>query len=63
LADGGDDACGFVSHNEGGDTASGATIEAVDIGAADTAGADANEDIIGATGGFWEVDDFEFLDF
>lgn len=63
MSDGGDHTCGFVSHDERGDTATGATVEAVDIRAAYAAGADADEDIIGTAGGFWEVDNFEFLDF
>ena len=43
LADGLDDACGFVSHDQGGDPSTGAPVKTVDIAAADTAGFDSDQ--------------------
>ena len=59
--EGGDDAGGFVAHDERWDAAAGAAVEAVDIAAADAAGSDLDEDFVGGGLRLWSVGDFEVV--
>lgn len=63
LTDGLDDACGFVSHDQGGDPSTGATVKTVDIAAADAAGFDSDQQVAWSAGGIWHFDDLEFFYF
>ncbi len=60
-ADGGDDTGGFVSHDDGGNPATGRAIVAVDVTAADAAGGDADEDFVVGGGGHREVGELEIF--
>ena len=60
-AESGDAAGGFVAHDEWGDAAAGAAVEAVDVAAADAAGGDFDEDFVGGGRGLWSVGDFEVV--
>jgi len=55
VADGGDGSGGFVAHDDGGDAAAGEAVHAVDVAAADAAGAEVDEDLVGSGSGVWEV--------
>jgi hypothetical protein len=63
LTDGLDDACGFVSHDQGGDPSSGATVKTVDIAAADAAGFDSDQQVAWSAGRIGHFDDLEFFYF
>ncbi len=56
-----DDAGGFVAHDERGDAAAGAAVEAVDVAAADAAGGDFDEDFVGGGFRLRSVGDFEVV--
>ena len=60
-AERGDEAGGFVAHDEWRDAAAGAAVEAVDVAAADAAGGDFDEDLVGGWGGSRSVCDFEVV--
>jgi hypothetical protein len=60
-AESGDAAGGFVTHDERGDAAAGAAVEAVDVAAADAAGGDFDEDFVGGGLRLWSVGDFEVV--
>jgi hypothetical protein len=62
-ADRGDDAGGFVAHDDRRNAAAGGAIVAVDVAAADAAGFDADQDFVGLQGGDGEVDDIEVVVF
>ena len=62
-AEGGDDAGGFVAHDERRNAAAGAAVEAVDVAAADAAGGDLDEDFVGGGVGLGSVSDFEVVVF
>ena len=62
-SDGLNNPCGFMAHDQGWDTATGAAVESVDIATADPASLDFYQQIHGSTGRFWHVYDLEFLDF
>ena len=59
----GDFAGGLVAHDERGIAAAGGAVEAVDVAAADAAGADADQDVVGTDLGHGHVDHFEFYVF
>jgi hypothetical protein len=50
---------GFVPHHEWRIAAAGGTVVTVDVAAADAAGADADQDIVGADIGLGHIDEFE----
>jgi hypothetical protein len=60
-AERGDEAGGFVAHDEWRDAAAGAAVEAVDVAAADAAGGDLDEDFVGGGLGLGGVGDFEVV--
>ncbi len=59
VADGFDDASGFVSHDDGRDASACGAVVAVDVAAADAAGFDADEEVVGTEGGRGHVGDLE----
>ena len=60
-ADGFDYARRFVSHNDGRNTASGASVEAVHVTATNAAGMHANQQLIGSGFGLGHIGDFEMV--
>jgi hypothetical protein len=54
---------GFVAHDQGWDTSSGATVKAVNIASTDSACFNLNEQVRRATGRHWHFDDLEFFYF
>ena len=60
-AESGNEPGGFVSHDEWGDSAASATVEAVDVAAADAASGGLNEDFVGGGRWFGSVGDFEVI--
>ena len=53
-ADGFDRAGGLVAHDDGRQAAAGGTVKAVDVAAADAAGGDAHQEVVGREGGHRE---------
>ena len=61
AADGGDDASGFVAHDDGRDAAAGRAVVAVHVAAADAASGDADENLVGRRRWRGEIGELEIL--
>jgi hypothetical protein len=59
FAEGLDDACGFVAHDDGRKAATRRAVESVDVGAADAAGFNADEQLAGRGRGRGELGELE----